>query len=67
MPTEVQIYRDGTIVAADIATDAIETSKIKDGVVTSAKLETGSNGKGKRTVSTSTPSGGSDGDIWYVI
>lgn len=67
MATEVQIYRDGTIAAADIATDAVETLKIRNGAVTSAKLETGSNGKGKRTVSTSTPSGGSDGDIWYVI
>jgi hypothetical protein len=38
MPTEVQIYKDGSIVAADIATDAIETAKIKDKNVTKAKL-----------------------------
>lgn len=36
--TEVQIYADATIVAADIATDAIETIKIKDKNVTKAKL-----------------------------
>ena len=27
----------------------------------------GSNGNGSRTVSTSDPSGGSDGDIWYKV
>jgi hypothetical protein len=37
--TEVQIYKDATIVAADIATDAVETAKIKDANVTKAKLE----------------------------
>jgi len=37
--TEVQIYKDATIVAADIATNAIETLKIKDQNVTKAKLE----------------------------
>jgi hypothetical protein len=36
--TEVQIYKDSTIIAADIATDAIETAKIKDKNVTKAKL-----------------------------
>jgi len=36
--TEVAIYKDATIVAADIATDAIETAKIKDKNVTKAKL-----------------------------
>ena len=69
MPTEVQIYKDGTVVAADIAADAVETEKIKDGNVTSAKLEADSNGKGKRTVSTLQPSSASgiNGDIWYVV
>ena len=38
--TEVAIYKDATIVAADIATDAIETVKIKDANVTKAKLAT---------------------------
>ena len=37
--TEVQIYQDATIVAADIATDAVETAKIKNANVTKAKLE----------------------------
>ena len=37
--TEVAIYKDATIVAADIATDAVETAKIKDKNVTKAKLE----------------------------
>lgn len=36
--TEVAIYKDATIVAEDIATDAIETVKIKDKNVTKAKL-----------------------------
>jgi hypothetical protein len=36
--TEVQIYQDATIVAADIASDAIETAKIKNANVTKAKL-----------------------------
>jgi hypothetical protein len=67
MPTEVQIYKDGTVVAADIAADAVGTLNIKDGNVTSAKLEENSNGKGKRTVSTFQPNGGSNGDIWYVV
>ena len=30
-------------------------------------LPTTSNGFGTRTVSTSTPSGGNDGDIWYQV
>jgi hypothetical protein len=42
MPTEVQIYRDGTIVGADIASDAITTAKIADGNVTTAKIANGS-------------------------
>jgi hypothetical protein len=50
-----------------IGDNAVTTDKIAAGAVTSAKLETNSNGKGKRTVSTSLPSGGSDGDIWYVV
>lgn len=43
----------------------VDTAQIVSGAVTSAKLEANSNGKGTRTVSTSDPSGGSDGDIWY--
>ena len=36
--TEVSIYKDSTIVAEDIVTDAIITAKIKDKNVTKAKL-----------------------------
>ncbi len=36
--TEVQIYKDASITAADIASDAIETAKIKNANVTKAKL-----------------------------
>ena len=43
----------------------VDTAQIVSGAVTSAKLEANSNGKGTRTVSTSDPSGGSNGDIWY--
>ena len=41
MPTEVQIYKDGTVVADDLAADAVTTIKILDGNVTPAKLSTG--------------------------
>lgn len=50
-----------------ITDNAVITNKIADNVVTSNKLEANSNGRGNRTVSTSLPSGGSDGDIWYVV
>jgi hypothetical protein len=41
MPTEVQIYKDGTIVEADIASNAVTTAKIADGNVTTAKIANG--------------------------
>jgi len=41
MPTEVQIYKDGTVVADDLAADAVTTVKILNGNVTPAKLSTG--------------------------
>ena len=53
--------------ATGITDNAITTNKVADGAVTSNKLVNNSNGKGNRTVSTSLPSGGSDGDIWYVV
>jgi hypothetical protein len=51
---------------AQIVDDAVTTAKIEDGAVTSVKMDTTTNGFGTRTVSTSDPSGGSDGDIWYM-
>jgi hypothetical protein len=41
MPTEVQIYQDGTIVEADIATGAVTVDKIGAGAVTDVKIGTG--------------------------
>ena len=35
--------------------------------MTDAKIASGLNGKGTRTVSTGTPTGGSNGDIWYQV
>jgi hypothetical protein len=43
----------------------VDTTQIVDGAVTSAKMDTTTNGFGTRTVSTSVPSGGANGDIWY--
>lgn len=48
-----------------LVNDAVTTAKIEDGAVTSAKMATTTNGFGTRTVSTSDPSGGSNGDVWY--
>jgi hypothetical protein len=47
------------ISSAKIIDDNITTAKINDNAVTAAKLER------KFTISTSAPSGGSDGDIWF--
>lgn len=47
--------------------DIIDTAQIVDAAVTDAKIANGLNGKGTRTVSTSDPTGGSDGDIWYKV
>ena len=41
MPTEVQIYKDGTIVEADIANNAVTVDKIATGAVTDVKIGTG--------------------------
>jgi len=42
-----------------IADEAVDTNQLADDAVTAAKLER------KFTISTSDPSGGSDGDIWF--
>jgi hypothetical protein len=64
-------YTDGVTSAIQTQFDAITaddwvtTDRITDGAVTSAKMASTTNGYGTRTVSTSDPSGGSDGDVWY--
>lgn len=55
----------GHVTTAGINDLAVTTAKLADGAVTSVKMDTTTNGFGTRTVSTSDPSGGSDGDIWY--
>ena len=52
---------DANVTTAKIADDAITTAKIADDAVTDAKILS------KKTVSTSAPSGGSDGDVWYKV
>jgi hypothetical protein len=47
------------ISSAKIIDDNITTAKINDNAVTAAKLER------KFTISTSSPTGGNDGDIWF--
>ena len=50
---------DDAVLAANISANQISTVKLADNAVTAAKLER------KFTISTSSPSGGSDGDIWF--
>jgi hypothetical protein len=50
---------DDNVTTAKIPDDAITTAKIPDDAITAAKLQR------KFTISTSNPSGGSDGDIWF--
>jgi len=47
------------VTTAKIADEAVDTNQLADDAVTAAKLER------KFTISTSNPSGGSDGDIWF--
>ena len=47
------------ITTSNISNNQISTAKIIDNAVTAAKLER------KFTISTSSPSGGNDGDIWF--
>jgi|TARA_B110000483_G_scaffold178423_1_gene210982 hypothetical protein len=53
------LMADNAIDTAEIAASAVETAKINNDAVTAAKLQR------KFTISTSSPSGGSDGDIWF--
>ena len=50
---------NNAVVTASILDSNISTSKIANDAVTAAKLQR------KFTISTSSPSGGSDGDIWF--
>jgi len=57
----------GAVGPTGIANDAVTTIKILDANVTDAKLAAGLNGKGTRTVSSSAPTGGANGDVWYKV
>jgi hypothetical protein len=48
-----------SVTNAKVADDAVDTAQIVNDAVTAAKLER------KFTISTSSPSGGNDGDIWF--
>lgn len=50
---------DNAVLTANISANQVSTVKLADNAVTAAKLER------KFTISTSSPSGGSDGDIWF--
>ena len=50
---------DNAVVTSKISNVNVTTAKIADDAVTAAKLER------KFTISTSSPSGGNDGDIWF--
>lgn len=62
-----QIATTAMVQAALGQDDIVDTDQIVDAAVTDAKIASGLNAKGTRTVSTSDPSGGSDGDIWYKV
>lgn len=62
-----QIATTAMVQSALGQSDIVDTSQIVDAAVTDAKIADGLNGKGTRTVSTSDPTGGSDGDIWYKV
>jgi hypothetical protein len=58
-----------TVAYAQTATTAIlaTTAETATTATTALTMPVGKNGYGSRTVSTSPPSGGTDGDIWYQI
>jgi|DEB0MinimDraft_10_1074344.scaffolds.fasta_scaffold00810_9 hypothetical protein len=60
-----QLATTAMVQSALAQSDIVDTAQIVDGAVTSAKMDTTTNGFGTRTVSTSAPSGGANGDIWY--
>ncbi len=46
-------------------TDATNASNLASGTILEARMAVGSNADGLRTVSTASPSGGVNGDIWF--
>jgi hypothetical protein len=68
--TFVQPLSGGTITGSGTVGIA-DASESTSGAMTSAQFTKlgalGTNGNGSRTVSTSQPTGGSNGDIWYVV
>ena len=54
-----RFYGDGSNLSA------LNASNLSTGTVSNTLFNTNSNAYGTRTVSTSDPTGGSDGDIWY--
>ena len=57
--TGIDKVQDSSITSAKIADGAVIEAKLGTNAVTAAKLQR------KFTISTSAPSGGSDGDIWF--
>ena len=60
----------GTVTATKVSTTKLtfnpSTGLVVAGIVSATGIGTlGTNGTGSRTVSTGSPTGGSDGDIWY--
>ena len=49
----------GAVTNAKVAADAVDTTQLVNDAVTAAKLER------KFTISTASPTGGNDGDIWF--
>ena len=52
-------WQEADEIYAKVAADAVDTTQLVNDAVTAAKLER------KFTISTSSPSGGNDGDIWF--
>ena len=58
----------GTFSTLNTANAAITGGTITGGTINSVSVTTiGSNATGTKTISTSTPTGGADGDIWYQV